>query len=103
MPVSPVDGLMTDLLSNHPLIDNVTTAYAALSDDHYWGNSAAKREGTAALERNVEGFVGPYQCGWLPMRRPITSKVSVTTTNASGSRARMRCLRRDNSRKVITV
>ena len=43
-----------------------------------------------------------YQWGWLPMRLPITSKVSVTTTKAWGSILRMISLNLESSVKVTT-
>jgi hypothetical protein len=52
---------------------------------------------------HLAGDQGPYQWGWLPIRRPETSRVSDTTTNALGSISRIRCLSWASSRKVITV
>jgi hypothetical protein len=44
-----------------------------------------------------------YQCVWVPIRCPVTSRVSVTTVNASRSMSLIICLSRDSSRNVITV
>ncbi len=44
-----------------------------------------------------------YQWGSVPTRRPITSRVSVTTTKAFGSRLRTMRFSLASSRKVMTV